>query len=351
MDVVDAGPFALPDLGIFGAVATAVYKDDLVWARASETGFAAHWAAECEHPTGIFRPLVALKDGLPVARAVAIAKHGATGAESHPQGYVGYFECVTNHREAAALILARCEQILRQQGVTSIQAPKADNQLFGCQVDGFDLPHLCLTPHNPPSYRALFEAAGYVAKQHICTFRFARDAPLAEYDRHPAQSNGAHTRSFDPLRLEDEIVVFHQLQARIFADRQGYVPRTLDEDRALIMRLLPMIDPDLIIVAEDRSGRAIGILVCIPDFYQALAGHTVDRARVITIGVLPGHSRQGIGTLMGAHLRTNILANDRIAYVEASLVLAQNFAPQNLAQHFGAQPGRQFVVLEKPIWG
>lgn len=349
MEVVDGGPFALPALGTFGAVAAAVYKDDPVWASASETGFASHWAAEQDHPTGIFRPLVVLKDGRPVARAVAIAKRGATGADGGPQGYVGYFECLADHPESAALVLARCEQLLRDQGVTSVQAPKADNQLFGCQVGGFDLPHLCLTPHNPPSYCALFESAGYREKLQICTFRFARDAPFPKVDRQHVQSTGVHTRSFDPGRLEHEIAVFHYLQAQIFADRPGYIPRTLDEDRALIMRLLPVIDPDLIIIAEDPSGRAIGILVCVPDFYQMLAGQAVDRARVITIGVLPGHSRQGIATLMGIHLRANLLTNDRFVYVEASLVLAQNFAPQNLAQHFGARPGRQFVVLEKDM--
>lgn len=349
MEVIDAGPFALPNHGMFGAVATAVYKDDPVWASASETGFASHWAAEHEHPTGVFRPLVALKEGRPVARAVAIAKHGATGADGRPQGYVGYFECVADHTEAGVPVLASCEKILRDVGVRSIQAPKADNQLFGCQVDGFDLPHLCLTPHNPPYYRALFESAGYIVKQHICTFRFARDAPISEFDHQLAQARGTRVRSFDPQRLDDEIAVFHQLQAQIFADRPGYVPRTLDEDRALIKRLLPVIDPDLIIIAEDPSGRAVGILVCVPDFYQALAGQTVDRARIITIGVLPGHGRQGIATLMGERLRTNLMESQRFVYVEASLVLAQNFAPQNLAQRFGAHLGRQFVILEKGI--
>ncbi len=293
MEVIDAGTFALPALGTFGAVAAAVYKDDPVWASASETGFASHLAAEQIQPTGVFRPLVVQKDGRPIARAVAIAKRGATGADGGPQGYVGYFECVADHPEAAALVLARCEQILRDQGVTSIQAPKVDNQLFGCQIDGFDLPHLCLTPHNPPSYRALFESAGYREKLQIYTFRFARDAPFPEVDRQHMPASSVHTRSFDPDRLEDEIALFHHLQAQVFADRPGYTPRTLDEDHALITRLLPVINPDLIIIAEDLSGQAIGILVCVPDFYQAMAGQAVDRARVITIGVLPGHGRQG----------------------------------------------------------
>ncbi len=110
-----------------------------------------------------------------------------------------------------------------------------------------------------------------------------------------------------------------------------------------------MIDPDLIIIAEDPSGRAIGILVCVPDFFQALSGQAADRARVITIAALPEHGRQGIASLMGANLRSNSLSIDRSVYVEASLVLAHNYAPQNLVQRFGAQPGRQILVLEKDI--
>ena len=60
MEVVDAGPFAPPALGIFGAVATAAFEDDPIWASACETGYASHWAAEhdhaCTQPVGLCAP-------------------------------------------------------------------------------------------------------------------------------------------------------------------------------------------------------------------------------------------------------------------------------------------------------
>jgi len=333
-------------LARFKTVATEVYKADPIWAPASEATLDGHWATATPASHLLFQPLLSEDEGEPIARAVGILKRGAVDAAGHPQGYVGFFECLPDRQDAALAILETCDALLRDCGAHSVQAPKADNQLFGCQIGGFDLPHLCLTPHNPPSYAGYFAAADYQIAQTVLTLHFTRDSVGPQID---LTVPGFRTRKFDRARLEDEIAAFHALQPQIFNSRPGYVLRTLEEDRALIAGLLDFIDDELIIVAEADQAGPVGMLVCLPDFHQRLAGTPIDRVRILSIGILPDYMRSGIGTLMGAHLMRNILARPELVLAEASLILADNTAPQELAKRFGAKMGRQFAVFEKPL--
>jgi hypothetical protein len=345
MQVLELGTCDAVALKLFGDVARSVYENDPVWAGASEMVFGTHWSRQLAQPSGTFLPVVVMENDRPIARAVAILTKGAVGDDGEPQGYIGFFECVENRPDAACLVLEHSEQILRTAGAQSIQAPKVDNQLFGCQISEFALPHICLTQHNPPYYRNLFEAVGYAIKQHVYSLYFTRETVGEVTVNLP----GFTTRVFERSRLEGEIERFHRLQLEIFDGRPGYIPRTLAEDRAMIEAQLPIIDDELIIFAEDERGEPVGILICFPDFYQALAGQKIDRARIISIGAIPKHVNKGLGTLMGAHLMKNLLQKKQYVFAEGSVILANNIAPQNLAKRFHSRPGRRFVVLEKKL--
>lgn len=340
LDRMEAGA-----LDLFGAVAKAVYAGDPVWARGSEIMWSRQWALRPDRAAGLFRPVVATENGRPLARAVAILNPGSVDSGGHPKGCIGFFDCVADRPDGARAVLDRCERLLADAGVGTIQLPKADNQLFGCQTAGFELPHLCLTPHNPPGYRALFEASGYAASRDIRSYYFTRDSFRAVSLDAPAVA----TRAFDRSRLDEEIGRFHSLQVAVFSRRPGYVPRTLAEDRAMIEEQLPIIDDDLVIFAAGPDGETLGVLVCLPDFYQALAGQPVDRVRIVSIGILPSRRRQGIGTALGLHLMQTLLAKTRYVFAEISLVLHDNLPPQGLAARFHAHPGRAFVLMEKRL--
>lgn len=340
LEIKDTNPTALQ---MFSEVAQNVYQNDPVWARASETIFAAQLPKRLNQEQGCFVPVVVLDNDKPYARAVAILTKNAVDEDGEAQGYIGFFECLENHADAAQMALNHCELILQEAGVRSVQLPKVDNQLLGCQISGFDLPHVCLTQHNPPYYLDFFKSAGYEIKQHIYSLYFTRE------QTDPLQVNlpGFITREFNRARLDEDIAHFHQMQQEIFSSRPGYVPRTYSEDKAMIESQLPFIDDELIIFAEDTDGNAVGILICLPDFYQALAGQAINRARIISIGAVPKFVNKGIGALMGAHLMKNLLRKEQYVFAEGSLILAHNIPPQNLAKRFHAKPGRQFAVLEK----
>jgi hypothetical protein len=291
-------------------------------------------------------PVVALEDGQPVARAAAILDPGARDEAGQPQGWIGFVECTRERPLAARYVLERCEQILQALDAQSVVLPKADNQLLGLLVKGFELPHMVLTHHNPAYYLDLFRDCGYQVQTKLYTLHFARENARQVQVR----LRGYTTREFDRSNLDAEIAIFHKLQQAIFARHPGYVRRTLQQDREMVQSFLPFLQDDLVIIAQDQRKTPVGLLVCLPDIYQAYRGQKITRARIVSIGAIPRLAyRGGIGALMGAHLMANLLRNPDYEFVEGSWVLGRNLSPRNLAKRFYARPGREFVLLEKRI--
>jgi hypothetical protein len=333
-------------LDLFRQVATCVYRDDPVWVPESERTFTQRFQEPQAPDASQMVPVVALEGNQPVARAVAILAPGARDKAGSPQGWIGFFECVREHPHAARRVLAGCEQILGQRGVKSILLPKVDNQLVGLLVKGFELPHMVFTNHNPPYYLDLLKSCGYEIQTSIYTLHFTRETADQVHVKLP----GFTTREFNRDRLSEEIVLFHELQQAIFSDRPGYIRRTLQQDRELVHSFLPFLRDDLVIIAEDRRGDPVGLLVCLPDIYQAFRGQKITRARIVSLGAIPRLAyRGGIGALMGAHVMRNLLRIPEYDFVEGSWVLGRNVSPRNLARRFHAKPGREFVLLHKEI--
>ena len=332
-------------IGHFLGLANDVYREDAIWVAASDNLFLQRFKVAQTDQSVRMKPFVALADdGCPVARAAAIMVTGASDAEGKPQGWIGFFESKKDCPEAAVAILEKCEQALVTAGARSVLAPKIDNLVLGLQTDGFSFPQTVYTNHNPPYYLDIFLKSSYKIKARLQTFLFTKSDFVFSEIKLP----GFGTRTFDRNNIEREIQIFHDLQNSLFTGGMGYVPRTLDEDRDLVSSFLPFIDDELIIIAEDTSGNQVGLLVCLPDIYQLAHEGKIDRARLISIGVLNGWSRNGVGAMMGSHLAKNLLAKG-YTVAEASWIFEDNKPPQNLAKRFQALPAREFVLLEKSL--
>lgn len=332
-------------LAMFYQVAASVYRADPVWVPASEMMFTNRFREPQVHGGICMVPVVAVEEDQPVARAVAILSPGARDETGESQGWIGFFECLREYPKGAAHVLSHCERILRQAGAKSVLLSKADNQLVGLQTGGFDLPQTIFTNHNPSYYLDLIQACGYEIKTKIYALYFTRETVQ---QRH-VELRGFTTREFNRDKLSEEILIFHQLQQDIFRGQSGYLPRTLEEDQSMVQSFLPFLQDDLVIIAEDKDGNAVGLLVCLPDIYQASRGEPITRVRIISIGAIPRLTRKGIGALMGAHLMRNILRKETYTFAEGSWILAHNIPPRNLARRFQAKPGREFALLQKKL--
>jgi ribosomal protein S18 acetylase RimI-like enzyme len=110
--------------------------------------------------------------------------------------------------------------------------------------------------------------------------------------------------------------------------------------------MLPLLDPDLVVIAESADGETIGVLICIPDAWQL--GQATDRARLISIGVSPGWQGRRVAMSMGAQLTKTLIAKG-YETVEGSWVMRDNHRPQLLAKLLGARPGREFALFSSDL--
>jgi hypothetical protein len=329
-------------LELFMRVATQVYQSDPVWVPQSEIIFQQRFAAAQSLGQPFLRPVVCVKDDQPLARAVAILDADAVDDQGRPQGYIAFFECQVP--QAGRLVVEYCERLLRERGACSVQAPRLDNMLMGLLVNGFDLPQTVLTQHNPPHYQDILLSQGYQVREYLCSYIFTRESTIPFTLVLP----GFRTRTFDRSRLDNEARVLNYLQQEIFRTHPGYVPRSLEQDRQMIESFLPTLDDELVIIAEDHAGCPVGLLICLPDIYQAFRGRLVDSARLISIGAIPRLAYKGIGVLMGTHLARTLLAKGYHT-MEASWIRESNVMPKNLAKRFKGQPGREFALFEKSL--
>lgn len=336
------GPYDKRGVSHFLEVATKVYEHDPIWVPQSETAFTQRFEDSSTQKRYRMWPIIALEDNSPVARAVAILATNAMDEVGHCQGWIGFFEVLKEYQATAKCVLQRCEAILQVEGAQSVLAPKVDSLLVGLLTDGFGLPQTVLTNHNPPYYLGVFQDCGYEVYSRMRTFYFTRETVR----RLQVEIPGFTTREFDRNRLPQEIAIFNKLQSSIFGRRIGYVARTLEEDQEMVQSFIPFLDDELVIIAEDRDLNPVGLLICLPDVYQALRVQQINRARIISIGVVPGLDRKGIGVAMSSHLMRNLLKKG-YQTAEASWILENNRLPQNLAKRFNARSGREFTLLRK----
>jgi hypothetical protein len=339
-DLVHLAAGALAEDERFLQVARDVYRNDQVWAADSEHVIRSRWADAAE---GLIRldAVVAMRGARPVARAAAIMEPSAMDLSGQPEGWVGLVECLPDALDdGVAAVRDRCLR-LQERGLLSIAAPRTDPLFGGVVIDKFDEPQAVLTPHNPPYYPTLLSAAGFTAETRLVSYRFDRArAPSI----HVPRGVGVKVRSIDADDWPGEMGRLHAFQEAVFAGRRSRVPRRPSQTTALVERLRPMIDPDLVLVAEDPAGSVVGVVICLPDTWQRRPdGSSPTRARLMSIGVRRGWRGRGAALAMAAELTTRLLDRGYTS-LDASWIQESNTAPQRLARAMRGTPSRRVAI-------
>ena len=318
----------------FFGVASRVYREDPVWVK-ENTQMIMLTVGQLDSP----QVLVAEEEGDATARLVL-----SINPKDRSEGWIGFFECMD--KASGELILREAERRLVEMGAKRVYAPRNDNMIMGLQIDGFDLPQTVGTPHNPEYYPGVFSELGYEVLRRMDTFVVGEG--VFGFPRYPVPS-GFVLRRFDRSNVEGEVVLFNRLNREVFGGSPLYVPRTLEQERAFVNSFLPILDDDMVVIAETSDGRPAGFLVCLLDIYQMMKGKAVTRLRVVTIGVAPEFQRSGLGVSMVSELVRR--AEGKYREGEVSWIYEDNYAPQKLVARYGGKKGRKFALMVKELKG
>ncbi len=329
---------------MFRRIASDVYKDDPIWVPQSEELITPLAMGDFELPLEKVEFLIAQLDGDSIGRAVIILPPQNERSKQPRQGWIGCFEAYPHHLDQAIHLIDLCIEKLKSWGVEQVTAMKIDNQFMGIQTAGFDRAQTILTPHHPPYYATIFEKAGFEVSNYMRTYELKKHVVA----RIKFKAPGYRIRHFQRNNLESEINIFNSLQNEIFSGSENYISRTLSEDRRIIKNILPIIDDELILIAEEKAGDPVGMIICIPDIYQQQHHGKMDRARIISIGILAKHRRKLLGAMLATHLSSTLIGKGYQS-AEASWINDSNLPPQRLTRLFKGQLAREFALFEKRV--
>jgi GNAT superfamily N-acetyltransferase len=316
---------------------------------------------------------LATENGRTIGRISAHVDHNYNRFHSTERpdttGFFGFFETIDDEDVAAALVAAAASWLV-DRGMSTMVGPASFtlNDEAGLLVEGFDRPPMILMTYNPPYYERVLKAAHLEPVQDLYAYRLDADAEAPpEIRADAARADGRFT--FRPLRLSDfdaEMDRFLAVYNDAWERNWGFVPVTEAELRDHADRLRQIIDPDLVIVAEEE-GRPVAVALSLPDVNEVLirargrlgpisAARLLRKARkrsweacrVFTLGVRKGYRRTGVGS----HLYVDTLAAARkngYRWGEMSWILESNTEMNRAIVRMGGERYKTYRMYARSL--
>ena len=284
-------------------------------------------------------------------------------------GCFGFFECVPRMEVAAALTDA-AEQWLGGREIEVIRGPFnfSTNEECGFLAEGFDSPPNIMMPYTKPYYLEMMERQGYRKAKDLLALDYHYQGCVPEYlvrfSRRIRERTGVRVRSLDLDDFEAEIERALRVYNEAWQDNWGFVPMTEEQFRHMARELRPIIDPAVALIAE-KDGEPVGFSLSLPDYNQILrrlngrllpfgwarlllGRNTIDRIRVITLGVVEKYRNRAIDVLLYHDTFQN---GNRQGYwsCEMSWILEDNAKMIRAMKRMGAEPYKTYRIYEKSL--
>jgi hypothetical protein len=319
-----------------------------------------------EHAT--ITPLLARANGQTVGRVAAIEDRLHNDAHAERTVWFGFLEA--RDSATAAALLGAVEKWGRDRGANAVRGPANPslNESVGLLVDGFDEDPYLLMPFNPPQYASFLERSGYRKVKDLFAWTIDLTVPLGDrvdrVARRAARRHAIGIRPADLRAFERDLAFVQEIYRAAWSNNWGFVAPTEAEIRQLAKELRPVLDPEILLIAE-IAGRPVGCALAFPDFNQVLKRMNgrllpfglvhflrrrsiVSQARVALLGVLPEYHRSGLYPLLVAELHRRGAARG-YRRAELSWTLEDNVAINAGIEAAGGRHYKTYRVYEKPL--
>ncbi len=211
--------------------------------------------------------------GAVVGRVAAFLNRDAPDVRNAdlPTGGLGFFECI-NDQMAANQLLEAGRQWLAARGMQAMDGPinfGERDRFWGLLIEGFDRPPNYGMFWHPAYYRELFERYGFELyfKQYTC-YR-TTSAPLhasfaKRAEEKAAEFRFAHARKQNADKLARD---FHHVYNLAWAKHSGVKPMTLDQARAIVREMKPVLDERLLWFAY-QGEEPVAFFISLPELNQ-----------------------------------------------------------------------------------
>jgi GNAT superfamily N-acetyltransferase len=312
-----------------------------------------------------------------VGTIAAFIDHRANERFQEQAGYFGFFEVLPDDSETAIALLQTAEQWAAQRGMQVLRGPQNFSHDNDCGVllDAYDQPPVLMTGYNPPAYRDYIEQAGYIKSSDWYAYTIDRDTLGGGELRNlpprllrtmdiARKRSGVQIRPVRLRHFREELGRIQQVYNTAWRENQGFVPLDETEVTHLANSLRPIIDPDLILVAEAK-GRVVAASITLPDLNQVLRrmngrllplgwwhflrrSRIIDTVRFFAMGIVPEYRHRGIEAAFYYDTFRNAVQKG-YQRAELSLVVENNTMMHRSAEAFGARIYKTYRIYEKPL--
>jgi len=312
---------------------------------------------------------LAMSDGEPVGRIAAIVNHNHNRFHNEKVGFFGFFECIDNY-EVAEELLNSAKEWLRQKGMEIMRGPAnpSSNDTWGLLLEGFDSSPVIMMTYNPPYYLEFMERYGLRKSKDLYAYFMDKNVTMPEkfhqIAEQVARRENIRIRNLNLKDFKAEVERIKYIYNNAWARNWGFVPMTDEEFDHLAKDLKPIVDPDLVFIAE-VNGEPAGFSLTLPDYNQALRringrlfpfglvkllwySKKIDMVRVLTLGVIHKYQKLGIASVF--YLKTYEKGIEKGYYKgEFSWILEDNVLMNRALKRMGAKIYKKYRIYEMEI--
>lgn len=285
-------------------------------------------------------------------------------------GFFGFFEC-EDHQPTANLLLQTALDWNKSKRMDTLRGPMnfSVNDECGLLIDGFDSPPFIMMTHHLPYYGKLLETAGFHKAKDLFAY-FLDHATMPEKIEKAAKyvmrrgTFTVRTLAKDKKKMKADIQQIFKVYREAWQYNWGAVPLTEAELEHQVKTLLPLVEPDLVLIAE-VDGRPAGFSLAMPNYNEVLKvmhgrvnpwtmlkayikSKNIHSARVMTMGVVKEYQNRGIDIVFHYHSFKNGIPKG-IVQGEFSWVLEDNVMMVREAEMLNARIHKTYRVYDKEI--
>jgi len=307
-----------------------------------------------------------------LGRIAAIINRNHNRFHEEKVGFFGFFESVKDYNVARKL-LKTAMICLKADGMDVMRGPVnlSTNYEVGALIDAFDLPPVLNMIYNPEYYPEFYERFGFKKAKDLLAYKITnQDRPperMVRIAEKVKEKQGVTVRTLNLKRFSEELKIVNKIYNAAWNENWGFVPVPDDEFLHIASDIKPLVDPDLVFIAE-VNGNPIGFSLALPNIYQVLPRvngrlfptgflkilwHTkvrnkIDSVRIITMGVEHEYQKRGIDAIF--YLETFNRGYEKgYKWAELSWILEDNVLMNRAAQMLGAKAYKTYRIYETSL--